>query len=479
MPNLSADEIFEQYKKETAEFPGDLKYREDLAKAIGLPRAEAHILRPIIGQEEFQSLMKQYKRKDFQPGIRKYDDVCDSHDYRYLNSGEFHANLHIHSTHSDGLISVQKLLRHSNAIAERNAKKFPEHKAPFMIALTDHDCVDGVRELLNLVAKNPEKYKNLRIVLGVEVSIIANTMKFQNKETSIHLHMLAINPYDKKLFDFLERKRHLKYELAQQTNTALNKELAPVLKELKIEFSIKEAAKIHEMILKGLDEVSRPLKKYTFSKLLFSYYVENFNPVKKILTESGIEAGNLSLERAMRGYLHLFRRPEGFVFNYKEGLSRYLSDEVKAKIGKIYNFEELVKDTPQYLLDAIEKCRKICEYSHPSMNHMPEAFSGFEDTIDYLYGVEYGVFSIAHPGRTLVKDFDKSIDEIFSDMFSLFKKHGKNKAFSCEGCYQSYQGGTWLKYQESIEKNAEKYGLVQIGGLDSHGPNVISRYPWF
>ena len=70
------------------------------------------------------------------------------------------------------------------------------------------------------------------------------------------------------------KKRQLKFELAKRILFDLQNGLENVLKTHNIELSLDEASKIHPMITKGEDEVSHPLKKYIFSKILFSHYVE-------------------------------------------------------------------------------------------------------------------------------------------------------------------------------------------------------------
>ena len=88
---------------------------------------------------------------------------------------------------------------------------------------------------------------------------------------------------------------------------------------------------------------------------------------------------------------------------------------------------------------------------------------------------EFGFFSIAHPGRTVVRDVDADLYSLFENMFDSFKKYAKDKAYSYEGYYQSYSGKKYFDYLEPIDKSAQRFGLVKVGGLDTHGETIICR----
>ena len=48
-----------------------------------------------------------------------------------------------------------------------------------------------------------------------------------------------------------------------------------------------------------------------------------------------------------------------------------------------------------------------------------------------------------------------------------------------EGCYQSYEGEYFQKWQTKIDEAASKFGLLKTGGLDSHGKNIITRGAYY
>lgn len=396
----------------------------------------------IIGPEEFKTYVNQLSKNNYAPGIRRDKFVLDSHDFYNLINGRFLANLHVHTKYSDGLIEVEKLLTHAELIAQYNAK----FNMPFMLAVTDHDTLDSTKEALKIFNKTPEKFNLLKLTLGLEISTVANNFKNQKKPVGVHLLVYGINPYDENLNEFLERKRTLKLKLANETLEILNKELSD---ELSYEFTLSEAALVHEMITKGFDEVKRPLMKYTTGKILHSYYIKN---------------ADFTYEKPIRTFKQIFKSSEPYHKLYKKALEQYINQELPP--------------IPQEVENIIKKAKSIYEKSHPTMDFMPEAFSSFEETVEFISKLDYGYMSIAHPARTIMKNIDASPEEFFLNMFENFKTAGGERAYFYEGYYGSYEGEHTLSLLPVIDNAASKFNLPPTGGLDSHGPDIITRCPY-
>lgn len=130
-------------------------------------------------------------------------------------------DLHTHSTYSDGTFSPMQLVEY--------AKK----KGITTLALTDHDCIGGVREA-SMVAKQ----NKLRFVSGVELSVL-----WKNK--ALHVLGLNIDINNQALIDLLEIHKCKRLERA--------KLMAHKLEELGLENSL---AKATQMAPGGL--VARP-----------------------------------------------------------------------------------------------------------------------------------------------------------------------------------------------------------------------------
>lgn len=411
-------------------------YREILSKNMGIK--DVNEITSIISAEELKNYCINFTENSFKPGNRKDVLILDSHDFCYLENGEFKANLHCHTNHSDGLSDVKNILEQANKIADKNGF--------FLLAITDHDTINGTKEALKIISSNPDKYKNLKVILGLEISTVAINFKNQKQPVSVHLLVYGINPFDKKLEEFLEKKRKLKLELANKTINELNNELSD---KLGFKFSIEEAALIHEMVAKGQDEVSHPLKKYTSGKILCNFYCPD---------------ADFTYDKPIKKYKYLFKSSKPYYKIYKTALEMYLDKQLP--------------QIPQDVEELILKAKEIYEKSHPSLNNMLEAFSSFEETVEFVSSLDFGLMCIAHPARTNADKIDSTIENFYTDFFETFKRYGKDKACFYEGYYQSYEGETLISRLKDIDKSALKYKLIPTGGLDSHGLDVITRCPY-
>lgn len=380
----------------------------------------------IVNEKDFITRVKNFSEISFKPGERKDLNILDSHDLRYLNSGDFKANLHIHTQYSDGSMTISELLD--------NAEKLSEKTNNFLIAITDHDTIDGAKEAEKLI----EKYNQVNVCFGVEISTIGINFPNQTKPVQIHLLVYGINPNDKKLDNYLKTKRELKLQLAKNTIEKLNKALPGY------DFNIEEASKCHIMIAKGQDEVAHPLKKYTSGKILLDYYIPD---------------AKFSYNMPIKKFKYLFKGNEPYYKIYKKALEMYTGQKFP--------------DIPENIEKRIQVAKEIYMQAHPSIKSMLEPFSSFEDAVEFVSELNSGVMSIAHPARTKAY-----CPEFYTYLFERFKKFGKDKALFYEGCYQSYEGEYYQKWLSKIDEAAAKFNLIKTGGLDSHGKNIISRYPY-
>lgn len=205
-------------KKEMNKHPNDIQYRKKLLIETGINPAEFYKLRSIIGSEELKDIVKELSdnKVAYSPGERNpyCEDISDSHDLRNLKTGNFRANFHIHSNNSDGKMTVQEILDNANEYA--NYLKKTKNK-PFYIAITDHNTVDGCKEAIDIIRKNPKKYENLRVVLGCELTLKMDSIgEYElKKPQTVHLLAMGVNPYDKILTEFL-------YELTDGNKNPMN-----------------------------------------------------------------------------------------------------------------------------------------------------------------------------------------------------------------------------------------------------------------
>ena len=308
----------------------------------------------IVGEKEFINRLKTFSEKSFKPGERKNLEELDSHDYRYLESGEFCTNLHIHTSHSDGTMNIDELLE----CAQKTAKNNPN----FLIAITDHDTIEGDKEVVEKI----NKYKDVNICLGLEISTIGINFPKQTKPCQIHLLVYGIDPYEENLNRYLLNKKNLKLNLAKETIEKLNIALPGY------NFNIEEASKCHIMIKKGQDEVAHPLKKYTSGKIILNHYLPN---------------AKFSYDLPIKKFKYLFKNTtEPYFKNYKKALEMYIGQDLPP--------------IPENIENKINIAKEIYMKAHPSIGKMLEPFSSFEETVEFVSNLKSGVMSIAHPARS-------------------------------------------------------------------------------
>ena len=396
----------------------------------------------ITGAEEFKDYIRHQEKKNFLPGCRKNKYILDSHNFCNLKNGLFTANLHVHTQNSDGASDTETIMRHAEAIARYNSK----FGSPFMLAITDHDTIDGAKEAFEIFKNNPDRFQHLKLIPGLEISTVETKLKNQTAPVAIHLLVYGINPYDVRLNEFLKEKSRLKLELTKETIENLNNELS---EELGFEFTLSEAALVHEMIAKGFDEVKRPLMKYTSGKILHNFY----------LPEAGF-----TYEKPIRAYKQIFKSPDPYYKLYKKALEKYINRELPQISAEIETL--------------IQRAKSIYEKAHPTMSEIPEAFSEFEETVKFISSLDYGYMSVAHPARTNVRNIKDNPENIFTNIFKNFKSAGTESACFYEGHYGSYEGERTLSLLPYIDAAAAKFNLIPTGGLDSHGRDIITRCPY-
>lgn len=191
--------------KQAALFPLDSGYKKSILINMGENPKNIFRLNSIAGPQEFSDFLQEHNNHEdiYKPGERPFSRMAeiDSHTMENVDSGRYGANLHIHSVHSDGQLTVQEILDQAVAYADKRAEKNGARE-PFYIAITDHNTAEGSKEALRLIYENPKKYKNLRVVLGVEISAKMPEIRgFQlKKPRTVHILTMCADP-NSEVFD--------------------------------------------------------------------------------------------------------------------------------------------------------------------------------------------------------------------------------------------------------------------------------------
>lgn len=175
----------------------DLEYKKEIIQKSHNILYKLENLRPVVGEEE---LLEFIKANNNNPEI--YTPSQEN-----IKNGVFRANLHMHTLQSDGNASVKQRLDAAQEYAQNNIKD-----GYMYIAITDHNTILGAKEAVEILQKYPKQYKNIKVILGMEV-FTAFKSKYYNQPVEIHVLNWCLNPYD----EFLN-KEFFKPEWANKWN---------------------------------------------------------------------------------------------------------------------------------------------------------------------------------------------------------------------------------------------------------------------
>lgn len=183
----------------------DLDYKNTICKAANIANVQIHNLKSVIGPQELKRVVKENSnnRKFWVPGERPaaMEAIPDSYGLENVFSKDFGASIHIHTVRSDGQLTVEEVLNQAAKYADKYAQN---GKGRFIVGITDHNTVDGCKDAVKILASNPEKYKNLGVVLGSEISTKERSIaEYQlRKPEKLHVLALCVNPFDKEVNSF-------------------------------------------------------------------------------------------------------------------------------------------------------------------------------------------------------------------------------------------------------------------------------------
>ncbi len=467
--------------KQIEKFKNDIGYKKALAYSIGLPKEQFYKLRPILGSEEYFSIIKAFENNSifYTPGKLFAAKGSSNIDLTGVKNLSYRANLHMHTINSDGKLSVKKLLDYASDYANKVAASKPKiaSHAPFTIAITDHNTVDGCQEAVKLIAQNPQKYKNLRLVLGCELNVEATQLS-QNLKTPVSVHMLLhnINPFDKKLNDLLisikSKKITQTKQLIEECKKALPKELAFIAKS----FSFNNLTYLYPMLKKGLNHNNLDLISAIHIQTIFSACIQNNKELIKKLSQHNVDAKALNFNSLKKYFSQI---NDNFETNYWEkyetSLAKYLAEKLQITEAAAQKYIKI----PQVLIDYLKTTNNIIMSTLPKLNLQPE-YLEINTAQKILNDQKYVTLGIAHPGLLNIEQCleqpEKWVDAL-DNLFHNFKKKSPRKAFFTEIYYKyppklaENQG-----HLETIKNLAKKNGLSSCGGLDTHSDNIFKGH---
>ncbi len=185
----------------------DYQYRKEICKLSKIPNITPDKLQAIMAPDEFLDIVKEnsQNRAFYVAGERPLgkEHIPDSNGLENVKMKLFGGNFHIHTQYSDGQLSVQEVLDEAVSYGNEYIKVTGK---PFIVGITDHNTIEGCKKAVEIIAANPEKYKNIKVILGSEVSTKEPDINgyILRKPEKYHILTLCINPFEKKLNEFFK-----------------------------------------------------------------------------------------------------------------------------------------------------------------------------------------------------------------------------------------------------------------------------------
>ncbi|MDD3593913.1 MAG: hypothetical protein PHX18_04725 [Candidatus Gastranaerophilales bacterium] len=462
--NKSTEDVYQtlktQYQNILQQFPQDKFYYEQLAKSVGLQAGEEFKLASIVGTTQLKKFLNTFTPQDFQVG--KNIEAIDNFTYR--------VNLHNHTTTSDGKLSVEQFLEHARRWSDKVAQKIGDDgKPPFTIAITDHDTVDGAKRAVEIIAKNPDAYKNLRLVLGGEFSLVHTDANDVNTPLNYEILGYCLNPFDKVLDGFLQKLRNSRIIVMKKILENANK-LYPEYR-----FDWKEAQLCGNNLGKALSNG-------------YIYNLRDYMALKAGIYEFAKQKNNDFITNLLHTVGADFIEKSAFQRVDNAYISRYLEN---SKLSA--NFDTVASKIKPEFLEYIDKTRDNYTKSLQALIDTNASITS-NKFFNEATGTDFnGFFGLAHPGLVALaegKDYghalqvyckDKNIDwkeHLFEKFLNKLISDSNDRLNAVEINYQSY-GQRYNGFEDYIKYitttvNKAKQKLFNTGGVDCHGETIFS-----
>lgn len=403
-----------------------VKLARDLSKELG-EKITTKNLKSVMSKSE---LLKEL------PKLTEQNYVASENN---IKNGIFLADLHSHSNFSDGQITVENLLNqaaeYGNKLEKLNGKKF-------IFALSDHDGIDGVKEAIKIIAKNPEKYKNIKFVPAAEVSFVLpcqkNSVRYEKFKSDVQMPevlVYGINPFSENSKNFFERIYRLR---SKQINDAIS------------DYSMLSTYSREEY-----DKFFNPKNKKP------CFLNQHWKIWNYVLTKSRVI--EMAKEQNVKPKV-LYEKIYNEMKANKKSMTPYeLNNYIKNK-----NIQTNSKEFDESL-----KCRLLNKI-FPQKIDENKVKTDYElqlsDIAEYAKK-ENLVIGFAHPGFTM----QNFLPENQLEKMQYLIKQCKGRLKFTEKYHQKYQIGKDISADELKQYNAilDKLGLINIGGRDNHSKSFI------
>ena len=154
---------FYTYKYHISSPMPDIEYKKAILQSSNNLFYTLEALRPLMGPNELAEFIK---TNDKNPQV--YTPNIEN-----VLSGKYRANLHMHTTMSDGIQTVEQRMDEAQNYAKNKIKD-----GYMVIAITDHNTTLGAKEVIKVLEKNKNKYNNIKVIPGIEINTHFHKSKY-------------------------------------------------------------------------------------------------------------------------------------------------------------------------------------------------------------------------------------------------------------------------------------------------------------
>ncbi len=480
--NITADavqssaDIFKNGFKKTMEiFPEDFIYIKNLAKNLGLKEGEEYKLNSVMGKSQLQKLLDEFTPQDFTIGKN----------FEGAQNMTFRVNLHNHTRASDGKLTIGQFLEQARKYADRIAENTKsDNKPPFTIAITDHDTLDGCREALKILSSDPEKYKNLKVVLGSEISVSNCDPNIVSRPLNFELVGYCQNPYDEKLVKILDNIRQTRQKNVEKFLEKITDKFPEF--NLNIDEAKEFHANLRTMRTNGVLYLAGDYSKF---KITLSEQVRLINEILPDNAEK-LSADKLFKQFGDNYYYRMDAFGERNIPEYfqKHGLKDYLTKKGILTKENEHDFKQIFKTDLKEKDDFITK---TVQESLPTLydrkNYSMNPNDIFDATTDGFYGfahpavIDFAFDNISPARRKMCEEkMFAPHENLVYEIFNSLKQAGKEKFYASEINYQSYPQNVnkgWIDFMKTIADN-QNINLKYTGGIDAHKPSIFIKHKY-
>lgn len=469
----------DMYKKIINEFPEDKEYYSTLAKEVGLKPKDEYKLCSIVGSSQMENLLKIFTPQDFQVG-KNYEGIANH---------TFRVSLHNHTTASDGILTVEELLEQATKWADRVAKNTKKDlKPPFTIAITDHDTLASAKEAVKIIAKNPQKYKNLKVVLGSEISVSHLNPENVIRPVDFELIGYSLNPFNEKLNRLLNNLENSRRQAIETLLSKIGNKYGGY------GINLNEAKSFHANIKNvKTNGVLYLAGDYAEFKIKLTDYVNKIN--KELIPETSpkLTVNEIFSKIAPNYYLSVNAGGNADITSFikNKGLKPILEQRGILNFSNNQKFENIFNadysSLQTYIKDSVKE-------GLPTISDKKGYCILPEDVFNVVKSKKEGFFGMAHPAqinlnspngdnisnaRKLRLGMQNENKNLVFEVFNDLKQKGKELFCATEVNYQSYKssmGRDWIDFMKKDIADNPLLNLYYTGGTDTHAPSIFNKH---